>query len=111
LAELWIEGTIEEGGVISAGLTHLTTSEYQVWGTGPVNAKIKIPIQLFANDVFLLTSELGARGGEYEGEVSASAVLRFSGLPTAYEITSCQNYNLPVQVLRRTWGQLKAIYR
>jgi hypothetical protein len=110
-AELRVEGTIEGGGEIWAGLAGGGTSEYEVWRSGPVNETIKLSLQYPPEEPFLLMSEMGVLGKGMEGVVGGVAILRFSGLPPGSRVTSCQKYNVPVQVQQHTWGQLKSLYR
>ena len=51
-------------------------------------------------------------GGFYpEGEVTATGLIRFRGLPEGYHVVSCQQYDEPTPAHPSTWGGVKALYR
>jgi hypothetical protein len=112
-AELMVDGRIETEGEVYAGIGEGWVSAYglDTRTAGPVSATIRLPLQCLAGEAFVLAVEMGAIGGENEGNAHAVSVLRFSGLPNTASVTSCQNYDLPVPAWHNTWGRLKATYR
>jgi hypothetical protein len=109
-AHLFVQGTIESKGRIWARIADgpggLDTQE-----SGPVTADVSYHLDRVAGVPFLLDCELGTMGLGEPGSTSATATLRFSGLPSGAAIVSCQKYDLPVSAQTRTWGRVKGVYR
>jgi hypothetical protein len=112
-AELWVSGTIDGSGAITAGVAEgFSTQNQKLWTVGPVSDKVVFSLSHAPGESFQLEIGLQAQGYDHEdGTIQASATLHFSGLPPGASVISCQNYDLPVPTNSSTWGGVRARYR
>jgi hypothetical protein len=105
-----LEGRITDGAVTRSVL--MTEYVYAVANV-PVSGLVQLPVAITAGQPEVLEFRLSAwrcPGGNHGAD--GVGRIRFSGLPAGASIVSCNGYSLtPVPALRRSWGQLKTLYR
>ena len=81
-------------------------------GRADFTGDVVLPISLVAGTPRDLEAEMYARrcsGGAHT--VTATGHVSFVGLPTGAVIVSCKGWGTATPALRRSWGELKTIYR
>lgn len=95
------------GGTIESGAQSATVA-------ATPNGEAAIPLSYAPGQSFLVRTSLNAGGfdGAYPpGQVIATGMIRFRGLPATYSVVSCQNYDVPTPARPLSWGGVKALYR
>lgn len=105
-----LEGRITSG---SASQKLLITRNLFAPITVPVSGFVQLPITIVAGQPQVIEFRLSAwksAGGNHGA--SGTGHIGFRGLPVGAGVISCNGYALtPVPALRRSWGQLKMLYR
>ena len=113
-AQVTVAGTMEGVASLTVKLADLAPggpSQVVALQAGDFPATLTIPLRYAVGETFQVASSLYGVGYVPFGRVSATAILRFAGLPAGTSVVSCQGYDLPVPVLVTTWSRVKASYR
>ena len=104
-----------DAGITSGPSTSQITLAEELLPAGrlPVSGSVQLPVTLVAGQPEIIEFALSARraaGGNNGAE--GIGRIQFTGLPAGARVVSCNGYgNVATPARRRSWGQIKTIYR
>ena len=101
------------GGRIQEGASNRVQADFRPsCGAMGINMTVEVQVRRASGERFLMVAVVYG-GGDEGGRGDIRGTLRFSGLPEGASVVSCNGFrqDVPLPVVRASWGQLKTTYR